>query len=158
VLHAPAVGEEQRTAFIAAARVLRGDLMHCLYRRGSTMPGVEAPPGPAKNADAMESRRAGRGPREEGTGDGSDEALHPDIDRALENLEPKPLVSADELVAEKPPPVPKGWQSVHGKAVFEIPEPEEEVVVLEACASRTKATPAVKDLSEEERRALFFVP
>jgi len=150
VLYAPMTGEEARTSFIAAARVLRGDLMHCLYRRENIGPGASPVVGERSGAvsGTPSPNPAASSVKEE----------HPDIERALENLEAEPLVSTQELVAEKLAPPRKGWQRVKGKDVFEIPEPEEKVVVIEACASRTKAAPVEKDLSEEERRALFFLP
>ena len=147
VLHAPMGGQDDRNAFIAAARVLRGDLLHCLYRRD---------PNPSGAVQPVDVERNGA-PEADGGGGGfqAEETLHPDIDRALENLEPEPLVSAEELVAEKPAPPPKGWQSVKGKAVFEIPEPEEEVVVLQASASRTKAQSFGGGQGTNGHRSLF---
>jgi hypothetical protein len=139
VLYAPAAGEEQRMRFIAAARVLRGDLVHCLFRRASisTNPASSSKPKQAEPELVPEE-------------------VHPDIERALDSLEAEPVVSAKELLAEKPPPPKKGWQRVNGKEVFQIPEPEDKVVVLSASASHTKAVKPIKGVDSEKSK--FFLP
>jgi hypothetical protein len=139
VLYAPAAGEEKRMQFIAAARVLRGDLLHCLFRRASisTNPASSSKPKQAEPELVPEE-------------------VHPDIERALGSLEAELVVSAKELVAEKPPPPKKGWQRVNGKEVFQIPEPEDRVVVLSASASHTKAIKPVKGVDSDKSK--FFLP
>ena len=129
VLYAPAAGEEERTKFIAAARVLRGDLLHCLFRRGGSTLSADSPSKAQQPVATVDEE-------------------HPDIERALGNLEAEPIVSAEELVADKPPPPKKGWFRVKGKEIFEIPEPEDKVVVLSASASHTKA---IKPIKGEDR-------
>jgi len=138
VLYAPAAGEEQRMQFIAAARVLRGDLLHCLFRRASISTN------PASSSK----------PKEQAIPE--PEEVHPDIERALGSLEAEPVVSAKELLAEKPPPPKKGWQRVKGKEVFQIPEPEDRVVVLSASASHTKAIKPIKGADPDKSK--FFLP
>jgi hypothetical protein len=137
VLYAPAAGEDQKTTFIAAARVLRGDLLHCLFRRATSTLNA---PSPSKAQEPVAPVDAG----------------HADIDRALENLEAEPIVSAQELLKDKPPPPKKGWFRVKGKEIFEIPEPEDKVVVLSAGAAHTKAVKPIKDADEDKSKFSWF--
>ena len=164
VLHAPAAGEEARADFLAAARVLRRDLLHCLYKRGpvnmevgeaedvpaSRRPLMEEPP-PMPRRAAPERPEVGAPTTDETVGASPEEAT------AAAPTVAVPHLKVVDLVNEKEAAPRKGWRRVNGREVFEIPEPEERVVVLQACASRTKAEARKKEETEEEmKKRIWF--
>ena len=68
--------------FIAAARVLRGDLLHCLFRRASISTN------PASSSKPEEPALP------------EIEEVHPDIEAGSGQPQAEPVVSAKELLAE----------------------------------------------------------
>lgn len=149
IIHAPQRGDESRNEFLAAARVLRRDLLHCLYRRGPTIEKPQAAPNAEAPAKEMPAPPAPR--REELPQDA-------EVDRALENIEAQPMVSIQDLVAEKPaPPRRKGWRRVGYREVFEVPEPEDRVEIISAQASSTKPKKLLED-AQEKTKVITFLP
>jgi hypothetical protein len=144
IIHAPYQGDESRNDFIAAARVLRRDLLHCLYRRGSS---VERSAAVQPVAQEPQSRPSKPEPE-----------VDSDVERALDNLEAQPMVTMRDLLAEKPAPATrKGWKRVGSREVFTVPEPEDVVEVLSAQASSTSRK-RLKEDDQEKTKVITFLP
>jgi uncharacterized small protein (DUF1192 family) len=171
VLHAPVEGEKARNEFLAAARVLRRDLLHCLYKRGPVAMEVgeeEAVPTVHRPLMAEEPRReeplapaetdprAWAGEVDPGPSEAELESMAVDPDPEAPTVAVPHLNALDRSNGADDPPR-KGWRRVNGRDVFEIPEPDERVIVLQACASRTKAEKKKKDETDEElKRRIWF--
>ena len=145
VIHAPFRGDEARNEFIAAARVLRRDLLHCLYRRGPV----------SEKTQAVQPVQAPIQPVATPAVDPS--SADKDVERALESIEAQPIISAKDLVAEKPAPASrKGWRRVGYREVFDVPEPEEQVEVISAQASSTSRKHLRED--QEKTKVITHLP
>ena len=139
IIHAPYRGEDSRNEFIAAARVLRRDLLHCLYRRAPVSEASQAVQ-PVASIPARSSKPVKPAP------------VDAEVERALESIEAEPMVSMKDLVTDLPAPATrKGWKRVGNREVFEVPEPEDEVEVISAQASSTSRKRLQEDNQEKTR-------